>query len=601
MTVTTATPRDASAAVTTTAFDAVGPIRLVDTRDGGAAAPGAGATVVVPVRSRAGVPGDAVAASVTIVATDSSGPGFVTVWGDGDRPTTSVLNLDRAGQTRANFAITPIGADGSIRVYTQAGTHLVVDLTGVFRPAATATAGRLVPLGPTRLVDTRESSNPLAPSEVRTIDATSVGVPASADAVAISFTGIGLPGWFAAWPSGTPWPGTSVVNTELPGAPATASAIVPLANGRFDISSMLGGDVVIDVNGYFTGANATSSTEGLFVPVTPYRVADTRGDGSNMPPIGPAATLKTSAFPFSVTTAGSVALNITTVEPVANGFLTAYPSGTSRPNAAVSNALSHQVLAAGTITPASALGVNIYTQARTHLVIDTTGWFVTAERPVPATTDTTPVVSTSYKISVVNPDGTYPRWNPCQDIQVLVNFAGAQPRARASFDNAIQQARAATGFDLPVIETNATTAANGQLIVRWGTSADNSSLTGSVLGIGGFSYSTSQIVRGTVLLRSDLTYASSGPADLLTGTLAHEIGHALGLAHVNDSTQLMYPYANGLDHYQAGDLTGLSLLGHNQPCLVYPITRLNGLNGPTSLPDPIGSVEIVDVAGDHHD
>ena len=46
-----------------------------------------------------------------------------------------------------------------------------------------------------------------------------------------------------------------------------------------------------------------------------------------------AATLKTAAFPFSVTTAGSVAINITTVQPVANGYLTAYPSGTSRPNA----------------------------------------------------------------------------------------------------------------------------------------------------------------------------------------------------------------------------------------------------------------------------
>jgi hypothetical protein len=601
VTLTAGTPTEVGAAAATTAFDAVGPIRLVDTRDGGAPVPGAGATVVVPVRSHAGVPADAVAASVTIVATDSSGPGFVTVWGDGTRPTTSVLNLDRAGQTRANFAITPIGADGNIRVFTQAGTHVVVDLTGVFRPAATATSGRLVPLGPTRLLDTRDKASPVAPGEVRTIDATAVGVPPTADAVALSFTGIGAPGWFAAWPSGTPWPGTSVLNTELPGAPATASAIVPLTNGRFDITSLFGGDVVIDVSGYFTGADAASSTEGLFVPVTPTRVADTRGDASTMPPIGPAATLKTAAFPFSVTTAGSVAINITTVQPVANGYLTAYPSGTSRPNAAVANALSNQVLAAGTITPASSLGVNIYTQARTHLVVDTTGWFVTAERPVPATPDPTPVVSTSYKISIVNPDGSFPRWNPCQDVVVLVNFAGAQPHARAAFDDAIQQARAATGFDLPVVETSATTAANGQLIVRWGTSADNSSLAGSVLGIGGFSYSTTQIVRGSVLLRSDLTYASSGSADLLTGTLAHELGHALGLAHVNDSTQLMYPYANGLDEYQAGDRSGLALLGKNQPCIAYPITRVNGLNGPTSLPDPIGSVEVVDVEGPHHD
>lgn len=328
----------AGAALTSTAFTAVGPIRLVDTRDGGAAAPTAGAVVTVPVRSRPGVPADAVAASITVVATDARGPGFVTVWGDGAVPDTTALNVDRAGQTRANFAITPIGADGNIRLFTQAGTHLVVDLTGVFRPTQVATAGRLVPLGPARLLDTRESGDPIAATEVRTIDATTVGVPATAAAAVVSFTAIGEPGWYAAWPAGSAWPGTSVVNTELAGAPATASAIVPLTNGRFEISSLRGGDVVLDVNGYFTGAGSPSSTEGLFVPVAPTRVADTRGATGVLAPIGPAATLITAGFPFSVTTAGSVAMNITIVDPADNGFLTAYPTGASRPTAAVSNA-----------------------------------------------------------------------------------------------------------------------------------------------------------------------------------------------------------------------------------------------------------------------
>ena len=31
--------------------------------------------------------------------------------------------------------------------------------------------------------------------------------------------------------------------------------------------------------------------------------------------------------------------------------------------------------------------------------------------------------------AIVNPDGSFPRWNPCQDVVVLVNFAGAQPHA----------------------------------------------------------------------------------------------------------------------------------------------------------------------------
>ena len=591
----------ANAALSTTAFTAVGPIRLVDTRDGGASAPLASSSIVVPVRSKPGVPADAVAASITIVATDARGAGFVTVWGDGSRPDTSALNVDRAGQTRANFAITPIGADGNIRLFTQAGTHLVVDLTGVFRPATAATAGRLVPLGPSRLLDTRDTLDPLAPAEVRSIDATAVGVPPTASAAVVSFTAIGDPGWFAAWPAGTPWPGTSVVNTEIAEAPATASAIVPLTNGRFDISSLRGGDVVLDVNGYFTGAGSPSSAEGLFVPVAPTRVADTRGTSGALAPIGPAATLNTSGFPFSLATTGSVAMNITIVDPSGDGFLTAYPTGTSRPNAAVSNALSRQVLAAGTITPASAMGVNVYAQARTHLVIDTTGYFVTAARSTPATTpDTTPVYSSSYKFSVTSTDGGYTRWNPCQSIQVRVNFAGAQPHGRAAFANAIEQARRATNLDLVVTEVTTNPApANGQLTVRWGTSADHPSLTGSVLAIGGFSYAPGQIVRGSVIVRSDLAFNTShGTEDMLTGTLAHELGHALGLSHVTDPTQLMYAYANGYDTYQAGDLSGLRLLGAQPGCIPFPITRAEG---PRSLPDPIGDVTVIDVEGPQAD
>jgi Matrixin len=578
------------AAAPTTAFSVVGPIRLLDTRAGGAPAPAGGSTIVIPARSFAGVPADAIAASITIVATQSSGPGFVTVWGDGERPTTSVLNLDGAGQTRANFAIAPIGADGNVRIFTQVSTHLVVDLTGAFRPASAATSGRLVPLGPERLVDTRLTAEPLAPNELRTVDAAEVGVPASAQAVVVSFTAIGPPGWFAAWPAGTPWPGTSVVNTEAAGTPSTASAIVPLTNGQFDITSLRGGEVILDVSGYFTGSDAMSSTEGLFVPVPPTRVVDTRGPTGTRSPIGPAITLTTSAFPFSAATAGSVSINITTIVPETDGYLTAYPAGFAQPNAAVSNARGREILAAGAITPSSAAGINVFTQARTHLAVDTTGYFVTAPRALPSpTTPTTPVYSASYLFSVTATDGSPIRWNPCQPVLVNVNFTNAQPHARGSFADAIEQARISTGLNLVVNETTTTVPTNGTLSVRWGSAADVPQLTGSVLALGGFSYSSRRIVRGSVIVRSDLAFTSSRNGEnTLTGTLAHELAHALGLAHVNDASQLMYPFANGLDRYQAGDRTGLGQLGAGAGCLL--INRSSTERGD----QPIGTVVVID-------
>jgi hypothetical protein len=41
----------------------------------------------------------------------------------------------------------------------------------------------------------------------------------------------------------------------------------------------------------------------------------------------------------------------------------------------------------------------------------------------------------------------------------------------------------------------------------------------------------------------------------------HELGHALGLDHVDDEAELMYPYAGRLDGYGNGDLAGLRTLG----------------------------------------
>jgi len=53
-------------------------------------------------------------------------------------------------------------------------------------------------------------------------------------------------------------------------------------------------------------------------------VADTRGTTGSLAPIGPAATLNTAAFPFSVTTAGSVAISAAG----ATGAVVATPAAT---------------------------------------------------------------------------------------------------------------------------------------------------------------------------------------------------------------------------------------------------------------------------------
>lgn len=63
-----------------------------------------------------------------------------------------------------------------------------------------------------------------------------------------------------------------------------------------------------------------------------------------------------------------------------------------------------------------------------------------------------------------------------------------------------------------------------------------------------------------------------GPGPVTGDLLLHELGHSVGLDHVNDSNEIMYGgrISNAtypIAAYQAGDLNGLSLLGRQQGCL----------------------------------
>jgi hypothetical protein len=73
------------------------------------------------------------AVALNVTATEAVAPGFVTVWPTGgSRPLASNLNLERAGQTIPNAAIIGAGDLDSIDLFSQSGTHLVVDLAGYY-------------------------------------------------------------------------------------------------------------------------------------------------------------------------------------------------------------------------------------------------------------------------------------------------------------------------------------------------------------------------------------------------------------------------------------------------------------------------------------
>ena len=77
-------------------------------------------------------------------------------------------------------------------------------------------------------------------------------------------------------------------------------------------------------------------------------------------------------------------------------------------------------------------------------------------------------------------------------------------------------------------------------------------------------------VTGTVTLRPSLEVtAGFGPGPSEGNVLLHELGHLVGLAHVSDARQLMYPTSGSTqpDGYGPGDLAGLYQLGAARGCL----------------------------------
>ena len=90
-------------------------------------------------------------AALNITATNTSAPGFLTVWPCGQpRPLASNLNFV-AGQTIPNLTITKLGASGKVCIYSMATTDVVADVAGSF-----AAGDDYTPIAnPARILDTR--------------------------------------------------------------------------------------------------------------------------------------------------------------------------------------------------------------------------------------------------------------------------------------------------------------------------------------------------------------------------------------------------------------------------------------------------------------
>jgi hypothetical protein len=374
-----------SAGHVASSYVAIPPTRLADTRpdsgiNGHSAV--AGRTIRVQVAGRAGVPIGATAAVVNITSVDAWAAGWVTAYPSGEAlPGASSLNVDLPGRVISNLATVRLGADGAIAITSSSDMHLVVDVVGAYVPQSVAVAaGRLETLagGAQRALDTRDQLAPFAPGETRTVDLSSVGLPAGASAAVVSLVATeAAVGYWTAFPTDRPVPLASSMNIDRAGQTRSAQAIVALAGGSRSIQvfSQSGGHLVVDVAGWFTGSTAKTSTEGLFVPSSPTRVLDTR-DRFPIAPWGGTTLEFDTGSPFPAET-GAVALNVTATDPWYLGYVTAYPAGVGRPGSSNLNVTAlDQIVANHAIVRAGTRGLAVFTQSGSHLVADVAGWYL---------------------------------------------------------------------------------------------------------------------------------------------------------------------------------------------------------------------------------
>ena len=188
----------------------------------------------------------------------------------------------------------------------------------------------------------------------------------------------------------------------------------------------------------------------------------------------------------------------------------------------------------------------------------------------------------SYAFVVLNETRRRPiTWDPCKSIHYTVNPKGAPPGWEDTVEEAVEEISEASGFDFEYDGTTSDRRFENRLtgtgesappvLIGWADAGEVPELEGPTAGIGGSSpvrrAGRSYFVTGIVVLDQrafeDMHRTGRNQAERLI--LAHELGHVLGLDHVEDTGELMNPEYVGQRGFGDGDRKGFAIL-RDQPC-----------------------------------
>lgn len=180
----------------------------------------------------------------------------------------------------------------------------------------------------------------------------------------------------------------------------------------------------------------------------------------------------------------------------------------------------------------------------------------------------------SYEFMLIQRGSDEPvAYDPCREIEVVVNPEGAPGNYDELVDTGLEHTSAATGLKFVRVgltdERDVSTGGLAQrrpVLIAWATPDEVPDLAGEVAGIGGSSAvgppGRMRYVTGRIMLDRDL-FASfeADEAPHAQAIVDHELGHVVGLGHVDDPGELMYEENLGRTSYGPGDREGFARLG----------------------------------------
>lgn len=226
---------------------------------------------------------------------------------------------------------------------------------------------------PKRLVDSRQTKDPIDVGVVREIQiAGAGGVPADATAVTINLTvldSLGA-GYITVYPCGEPIPASSSINFS-PGQTVSNSVTIGLGTGgKLCAVSTTPANMIVDVLAVF-GPNGSVTR---FVQLAPARAADTRGGAK--PAVGSVLEVALAGQHGVPADADSAVLNLTITDSEGDGYATVYPCGTSLPPSSNVNFTSGSEVPNSAIVKIGTAGkVCIVTSVPAHVIVDVNGAF----------------------------------------------------------------------------------------------------------------------------------------------------------------------------------------------------------------------------------